>query len=207
VSPPEDNPVTMRVLIVAAPERAAALHQALRMVFPRANVTAMDFAAAAEESIPEADAAIIDAEAVRGAADAIRVLRARDFRGAIVVVTSSPDDETLRAAAQSLGARCIARSTASASPAELGAELIADLGADIAVTADVAYARRVFAAGQATLSLQHAINNPLAGLLAEAQLLQQEDLTREQRESADRMVDLCRRVVALVRRLDALGAR
>jgi nitrogen-specific signal transduction histidine kinase len=63
----------------------------------------------------------------------------------------------------------------------------------------------VFAAGQATLSLQHSINNPLAALLAEAQLLQLEELTKEQRDSVDRMVELCRRVVALVRRLDVLA--
>ena len=63
----------------------------------------------------------------------------------------------------------------------------------------------MFAAGQVALSLQHGINNPLAALLAEAQLLQLEDLTSEQRASVDRMVELCRRVVALVRRLDALA--
>jgi nitrogen-specific signal transduction histidine kinase len=67
--------------------------------------------------------------------------------------------------------------------------------------------RRTFAAGQVALSLQHGINNPLAALLAETQLLQLEDLTSEQRASTDRMVELCRRIVGLVRRLDVLGDR
>jgi signal transduction histidine kinase len=73
--------------------------------------------------------------------------------------------------------------------------------------AEVAQARRVFAAGQAALSLQHSINNPLAALLAEAQLLELEELPKEQREAVGRMIELCRRIVALVRQLDALASR
>ncbi len=48
-------------------------------------------------------------------------------------------------------------------------------------------------------SLQHALNNPLAGLLAELQLLELEDLAPEHRESVERAIDLCRRVIQLVR--------
>lgn len=75
-----------------------------------------------------------------------------------------------------------------------------------AATAEVAQARRVFAAGQAALSLQHSINNPLAALLAEAQLLELEELSQEHREAVERMIELCRRIIALVRRLDVLGS-
>ena len=64
----------------------------------------------------------------------------------------------------------------------------------------------MLAAGEAALSLQHGINNPLAALLAEAQLLQLEELSPEQRSSTDRMVELCRRIVGLVQRLDGLAA-
>jgi nitrogen-specific signal transduction histidine kinase len=87
----------------------------------------------------------------------------------------------------------------------LGIALATALGSDPSQSPELLQLRRTFAAGQMALSLQHGINNPLAALLAEAQLLQLEELTSEQRASADRMVELCRRIVALVRRLDVMG--
>ncbi len=48
-------------------------------------------------------------------------------------------------------------------------------------------------------SLQHTLNNPLAGLLAELQLLELEDLPMEHRESVERCIELCRRVIMIVR--------
>ena len=53
--------------------------------------------------------------------------------------------------------------------------------------------------------VQHEMNNPLAALLAESQLLELDpNLTGEQRESVKRIVDLARRVIASSRKLDAL---
>jgi signal transduction histidine kinase len=53
--------------------------------------------------------------------------------------------------------------------------------------------------------LQHAMNNPLAALLAEEQLLATEDsLSDEHREAVERMIELTRRVIVLVRDLDGL---
>jgi signal transduction histidine kinase len=48
-------------------------------------------------------------------------------------------------------------------------------------------------------SLQHTLNNPLAGLLAELQLLQMEDLAPEHRASVGRAVDLVRRLIKIVK--------
>lgn len=48
-------------------------------------------------------------------------------------------------------------------------------------------------------SLQHTLNNPLAGLLAELQLLEMEDLTPGQREGVERSIALVRRLVQIVR--------
>lgn len=45
----------------------------------------------------------------------------------------------------------------------------------------------------------HTLNNPLAALLAELQLLEMEELAPEHRESVERCIDLCRRVIAVVR--------
>jgi signal transduction histidine kinase len=53
--------------------------------------------------------------------------------------------------------------------------------------------------------VQHEMNNPLAALLAESQLLELDPtLTDEQRDSVRRIVDLARRVIVSSRKLDAL---
>jgi signal transduction histidine kinase len=48
-------------------------------------------------------------------------------------------------------------------------------------------------------SLQHTLNNPLAGLLAELQLLQMEELAPEHRAAVGRAVDLVRRLIKIVK--------
>jgi len=48
-------------------------------------------------------------------------------------------------------------------------------------------------------SLQHTLNNPLAGLLAELQLLEMEDLPDAHRAAIERCISLTRRVVQIVR--------
>ncbi|MDQ2932697.1 MAG: hypothetical protein M3Y05_17990 [Gemmatimonadota bacterium] len=54
-----------------------------------------------------------------------------------------------------------------------------------------------------TALVQHSLNNPLAALLAEAQLLGMETtLDPEHRAAVDRMTELVRRLITLVRRLD-----
>jgi signal transduction histidine kinase len=51
--------------------------------------------------------------------------------------------------------------------------------------------------------VQHEINNPLAALLAESQLLSQETgLSPELRQTAERMTHLVRRVMAAVKQLE-----
>ena len=63
--------------------------------------------------------------------------------------------------------------------------------------------RTALALGSSARVLQHSINNPLAALLAEAQLLELEPLAEEHRVAVGRIVELARRVAAVVRRLDA----
>ena len=43
------------------------------------------------------------------------------------------------------------------------------------------------------------MNNPLAALLAELQLLEMEELEPGHRESVERAIGLCRRVITIVR--------
>jgi signal transduction histidine kinase len=54
-----------------------------------------------------------------------------------------------------------------------------------------------------TANVQHRLNNPLAALLAEAQLLGMDpELRGEQKESVDRLIELTRRIIVLVRGLE-----
>jgi signal transduction histidine kinase len=62
--------------------------------------------------------------------------------------------------------------------------------------------RQLLAAGALARKVQHDLNNPLAALLAEAQLLEMESLLPEHREAVERIVALCRRVISVSRALD-----
>jgi len=59
------------------------------------------------------------------------------------------------------------------------------------------------AAGAVALDLRHDVSNPLSALLAEAQLLALEPLAPEHLAAVERMIDLCRRTVSLLREMDA----
>jgi nitrogen-specific signal transduction histidine kinase len=62
--------------------------------------------------------------------------------------------------------------------------------------------QQLAAAGAVALELRHEVNNPLAALLAEAQLLALEPLAPDHHAAVDRIVDLCRRTVTLLREMD-----
>src|SRR6478735_6400725 len=66
--------------------------------------------------------------------------------------------------------------------------------------------RSQFVLGDASRTLQHAFNNPLTALLAETQLLELEQLPDEHRAAVSRILELCRRLVTLSRRLNAGGS-
>jgi len=64
---------------------------------------------------------------------------------------------------------------------------------------------RLTALRERAARVQHDVNNPLAALLAEAQLLDLDPtLGDEHRLAVRRMIELCRRVVGSVRRLDEI---
>jgi signal transduction histidine kinase len=63
--------------------------------------------------------------------------------------------------------------------------------------------RAQFALGDASRTLQHAFNNPLTALLAEAQLMELEPMSDEHRAAVGRILELCRRLVTLSCRLNA----
>jgi signal transduction histidine kinase len=47
--------------------------------------------------------------------------------------------------------------------------------------------------------LQHTLNNPLAALLAELQLMEMDDLAPTHRDGVERSIALCRRLIRIVR--------
>ena len=199
-----------RVLVHAEDaERALHLRERLVMVQPSARVEIVDAATLAEGDLPEAEVGVIDVtRASRAGIDSLRTLRARGFVAPVVLVAEDPHDDALGNAMKVLGrATCVARSAVVAEPLRLAEELASSARAadDSPAMRELTHTRRVIAAGELALRLQHDINNPLAGLLAEVQLLQLEELTPDQRSATERILALCRRIVGLVRRLDALA--
>ena len=199
------------LVCAAGGESARVVREILLTSLPSAAVSVVDAPSLAEGELPRADAAVVDVgRAVRAGVDAFRALRARGFTGRVVLVAESEDDEALTRAVNALGAAEWMRgSELAAQPLRLAQALVADSeereGSVSAALAELARTRRALAAGELTLRLQHDINNPLAGLLAEVQLLQLDELTPDQRAATDRILELCRRIVGLVRRLDALA--
>jgi signal transduction histidine kinase len=193
---------------------AAVLHEALVALFPNATVARVD--TNAERTLPSrVHCAVVDAR-VHGedGIEIVRRLRASGYAGAAVVMLDpgSPGADELREAAQRIGARPCAIDANF--PGRLGdavieALLVADGGEEDSPSARAARAlrhnQRLVAAGELAMRLQHSLNNPLAGLLAEAQLLDMEDLAPDHRASVRRIIELTRRVIDVVRGLDGVG--
>jgi nitrogen-specific signal transduction histidine kinase len=63
------------------------------------------------------------------------------------------------------------------------------------------HAAAPFPSGPGAVALRHALNNPLTAILAEAQLLQLEALADDHHAAVARIVEQCRRLVAITRQL------
>lgn len=174
--------------------------------FPRATMEVRD--PATLRAKPEASAAVIDAraDAARGTGTVER-LRATGFEAAVVVIT---DPSSGSPAGGDEGSRALG--FAEVAVGDMGQHLLTRLAEQMESASaphaeQVMRARRLVSAGQIALGLQHALNNPIAGLMAEAQLMQFETVTADQAAALQRMVDLCRRLVELTRSLDGVGER
>jgi signal transduction histidine kinase len=190
----------MRVMVIGGDaDFAQTVHGALAAQLPNAGCDRLE--AAELRMRPTAAALVIDGRVDRDAAHHFcRRVRAMGFTGGLIVVYDGDGEHN-----EQLGARAVAFE-------RLGHELLPRMGEALAEAASpyidvVMRARRVVAAGEVALRLQHSLNNPLAGLLAEAQLMQLDDSTAEQRESLERMVALCRRMIEVTRSLDGMGER
>jgi signal transduction histidine kinase len=188
---------------------ARAVRDVLAAQLPGAACETLD--PASLRAKPKAAAVVIDArgDIPKGAGIAER-LRAMGFLSGIVLLAAaadSPGPEPGEAsdAARRMGAVLL-------SPDAIATQLVPQLAELMAAAAapyadQVMRARRLVAAGEIAMGLQHALNNPIAGIMAEAQLMQFEEVSPEQAQALTRMVSLCRRLIELTRSLDGIGER
>jgi signal transduction histidine kinase len=207
-----DAPVRPSVVCLATDGAATeALRDALEAILPQASVEGAD--PEVLRDAPNSDAVIIAVGALaRSAAALVRDLRARGFANAILVIADDPallPDPAL----DLLG---VQRTIATANLATRLPGVLADvLGTQARIQASpegqrlLAALRRlqaVVAAGQLAARLQHRLNNPLAALLAEAQLLELEALPPDHATSVRRIIELCRRVIDETKSIEGLAS-
>jgi signal transduction histidine kinase len=194
------------VMLVTEDDSLAELvREILATTLPSASMAVVPLATAPAS---DADAAIVD-QTVRGltGVTALQELRARGFHGGLVLLASACDSGIEHRLLALGPARCVARGEMTlALPAAL-AELAArpELGADLGpIQHELRRTQQLIAMGEATSRIQHTLNNPLTALLAEAQLLEMEEtLSDEHRGAVKRIIELCRRLVVMVRALDS----
>ena len=143
------------------------------------------------------------------AAETARRLRAGSSPSALVFVVSGRDEELARAGA-SVGAleQIELKSLAPAMTDSIERAVAANGWGEqhLAARDELRRTQRLLAAGEIALGLQHAMNNPLTSVLAVAQLLEMEPLPAETATAVRRIIESTRRLVGLVRNLDAVSA-
>lgn len=189
---------------------SAALQATVSTILPDARVEAADTSIV--RGAPDADCVIV---AVGGlysiGVSLVRELRARGFVRPIILVVESPSSADERelaflGVAWILAEEALALQLPSALLALLDGEmLLTGSQAGAAITGSLRRLRATIAAGEMARGLQHKLNNPLAALLAEAQLLELESLAPEHLTSVRRVVELCRRVIDVSRSIEGMG--
>jgi signal transduction histidine kinase len=187
------------------------MRESLAIALPSATFDDTPANEIAPGRLPTDDCLIVDATAdVGGAGELIRRLRAGGVRSALVVLVTERDD----ALAQRVGGLgALEQVTLADASRTLGAAIETAVGSGEwtgqleAARDELRRTQRLVAAGEIALGLQHSINNPLTAVLAEAQLLEMEELPEEQAAAVKRIVESTRRVVQLVRKLDVVGTR
>jgi signal transduction histidine kinase len=157
---------------------------------------------------PDADCAIIDHEAAPlGGVEALRQMRAQGFAGGTVLLLEQESPGLLeQARGLGMAERVLKGELVQALPAAVVAALAGSRPADAAFGQwrQLRRMQQMVAAGEVAVGLRHALNNPLAALLAEAQLLEMEPLSEEHLSAVRRVLELCRRVIGLVRKLEGV---
>lgn len=197
----------LRVLVLTDEEGHQIISQCILTALPTTTVVALGPAALAARQLSPAECAVVD-QSYGGAPgiEALRGLRAAGYEGPALLLVEGIEP-AIAARANALGAaRTVARDRMASELAPAIVEVTGRAESSSAMQ-ELRRMQRLVAAGEIAVGLQHAINNPLAALLAEAQLLEMEPLADEHLRAARRIVELCRRVVTIVRQLDGVGRR
>ena len=203
-------PLSVR-LISPSPQIANLVRESLAVSLPSASFDATAPNDLVTGRLPTDDCFVVDATSdLAGGAEVLRRLRAGGVRSAFVLLVEARD-AALASRVAGLGA--VEQVAIADAPRGLGTSVEASLGSGErtavfdSVRDELRRTQRLVAAGEVALGLQHAINNPLTAVLAEAQLLEMESLPEEQATAVRRIVENTRRVVQLVRKLDVIGAQ
>ena len=201
-------PLSVRC-ITASPLTGEIVRESLARALPMAAFAVAGPDEAVPGRLPPADCIVIDAGSAPGpAADIALALRAGGARGAIVVLV---DDGESGLAGRLAGIGAVEVLPLRDAPRQLGDAVARALagggwaGPLDAVQEELRRTQRIVAAGEIALGLQHAMNNPLTAVLAEAQLLEMDATSEEMRTAVNRIIDNTRRLVQLVRGLDPVA--
>ncbi len=210
VDDPYDTASPRLVCISTDVYASAALQATVSTILPDARVEAADTSIV--RGAPDADCVIVGVGRLYSAGGSlVRELRARGFGRPIILVVESPASADEREFAMLgvswiLAEETVALQLPTALLALLDDELLLTGSADAeAITGSLRRLQATIAAGEMARGLQHKLNNPLAALLAEAQLLELESLSSEHLTSVRRMVELCRRVIDVSRSIEGMG--
>ena len=191
-------------------DAAAVLQHVVQAIFPAAQVGSADTGILRDP--PDAECVILSVGGMYASAEPLaRGLRARGFRKALVVVADIPSAlETEQLTLLGIGEVVATRDLAISLPSALARQLDLQEAAQRSPLAgrlldSARELQALVAAGQAAGGLRHRLNNPLAALLAEAQLMELEVMSAEHSQSVHRIVELCRRVIDVTGTIDGLG--
>lgn len=189
---------------------SAALQATVAAIVPRARVDAADTSIV--RGTPDAECVIVAVGAMYSAAVAlVRELRARGYTGSIILVVESPERVVNDELSQlGIGAILPQSTLAERLPAALAKVLDLEVRSSRSVSAaamlfSLRRVQSMVAAGELAGRLQHKLNNPLAALLAEAQLLELEELPHDHATAVRRIVELCRRVIEVTKSIEGMG--
>lgn len=185
------------------------VRESVAAAFPTATLA--DVAPDAAGKLPECALIFIDATAdVSAASETARRLRAGASRSALAFVVTTRDDTLAKSAAplgvlEQIETRALGSMMADVVERAVGGNGWTD--ELLAARDELRRTQRLLAAGEIALGLQHAMNNPLTAVLAEAQLLEMESLPPDAMTAVRRIIESTRRLVALVRKLDVVSAK
>ena len=199
-----------RLAVLAdSPTTSSLVREVLATTLPGIESSTLDPAATALD-LERTDCVVVDASvAGEPGVSLLRRIRAGGYAGgAVLLLADRTDDGSAESGAEALGARCVVTGVMAESLAGAVVDVIAarrGVAAAAPVRAALDRAQRLIAAGEIALRMQHSLNNPLAAILAESQLLEMEEMKPDQHEAVARIVEQLRRVIGIVRQLDGVG--